>query len=153
MAGIRGFFFSDVASAVRRAAFEAVGGFPNRVPTNEDMLLCARLLAGGWSVRYAAEAQVYHSHNFSCADLARRYYRIGVFLALHGSSLASGSVSGEGLRFMWEQLRYLSGTGAWCWIPRSVVDCAVKYAGFRLGFRSGLREAAMAAQSSPGVRP
>ncbi len=42
--GIMAFFFSDVASAVRRDAFENVGGFPDGVIINEDMNLCARLL-------------------------------------------------------------------------------------------------------------
>jgi rhamnosyltransferase len=41
---LKTFFFSNAASAVSRSCFESVGGFPEPAVTNEDMLLCARLL-------------------------------------------------------------------------------------------------------------
>lgn len=42
--GIRAYHLSDVCSAYRRSAYEAVGGFPHPLPTNEDMLIAAAFL-------------------------------------------------------------------------------------------------------------
>lgn len=134
--GMRAFFFSNVASAVTRAAFDAVGGFPNDVIMNEDMVLCARLLRAGHAVAYCADAVVRHSHDYTIAQQFRRYFDIGVFTAQ--SSEVDGRLGGAGVRFALGQV-------AWCWqrgakrsIPRSLVESAVKYLGMQLGKRHRL---------------
>ena len=61
--GIRAYHLSDVCSAYRRSAYEAVGGFPHPLPTNEDMLIAAAFLDAGYRLAYCADAAVVHSHD------------------------------------------------------------------------------------------
>lgn len=77
--GLKAFFASDVCSAYRRASYLACGGFP-RCQTNEDMIMAARLLKGGYAIAYVAEATVVHSHNLSMLEQFKRYRAIGGFL-------------------------------------------------------------------------
>jgi rhamnosyltransferase len=135
--GIMAFFFSDVASAVRRDAFENVGGFPEGVIVNEDMILCARLLEHAYSVVYQADAVVYHSHEYSLMDQFRRYFDIGVFFSQTDQSFAGTKAEGRGLEFALGQIRFLHQRKSWRWIPRSMLESALKYLAFQTGQRSG----------------
>jgi len=47
---------------VRRAAFGAVGGFPDAIRSGGDVELCRRLRAGGWEIGLRPEAIVVHPH-------------------------------------------------------------------------------------------
>ena len=62
--GIKTCFSSDSFSVYRRSALSAVGGFPQDVIGSEDAYVAARMLLAGYQVRYAASAQVYHSHDY-----------------------------------------------------------------------------------------
>jgi len=130
--GIKAYFFSDVASAIRSDIFWKLGGFPEDVIMNEDMLFCARMLKGGYEVAYEANALVIHSHNYGLAQQFRRYFDIGVFRS-RANELAGAGASGEGVRFVARQLRYLWGQREWRWIPFSTVEAACKFAAFHLG--------------------
>jgi rhamnosyltransferase len=133
--GFRAFFFSNVASAVSREAFCAVGGFPDWVIMDEDVLLCARLLRAGYAVAYQAEAVVYHSHAYTLAQHFRRYFDIGTFVSQAGDVLQGARTGPEGMRYVWRQVRYLARRGEWLWIPAALVETAAKFAAFQLGLR------------------
>ncbi len=135
---IRSVFFSNVAAAVRRDDFEAVGGFPERVIMNEDMVLAARLLRGGRRVAYRAAARVVHSHAYRLGQLFCRYFDIGVFFARHADLLPTTRPTGEGRRLVQGLLLHLLRSGHWDWIPRAGAETLVKYAGFQLGKREAL---------------
>lgn len=79
--GIRASFASNSFSAYRRAALEEIGRFPERIVSHEDRWAAGMLLRHGWSVRYVAEAQVEHSHEYSLRQTVRRYFDAGVFEA------------------------------------------------------------------------
>jgi rhamnosyltransferase len=129
--GIRATFFSNVASAVLREEFIAAGGFPERTIMNEDVALCAALLERDRVVCYRAGARVQHSHNYSIAEQFRRYFDIGVYHALHPSTVAKAE--GEGFRFVRDQLAWLHEQGQWGWMPRCVAETGAKYLAYRLG--------------------
>jgi rhamnosyltransferase len=131
--GVRAYFFSNVASAVSRPDFLAVGGFPDDVIMYEDMVLCSRLLHAGRSVAYCADAVVRHSHDYSLGQQFRRYFDIGVFFASHGHLLPGAATSGEGLRFACHQVAWLMRRGHVLWALRSPLESACKFIGFRLG--------------------
>lgn len=133
--GIRAFFFSNVSSAIRRDVFERVGRFPAETIANEDMLLCAKILRAGGSVRYAPEAVVFHSHNYSVSQQFHRFFDIGVALKRAEALLQGGAVGGEGLRYLAAQTRYLASCGAWQSIPRSAAESAAKLCALELGKR------------------
>jgi rhamnosyltransferase len=133
--GLRAFFFSNVAAAVVRADFAAVGGFPERVIINEDMSLCARLLQAGRIVAYQADAMVWHSHDYTLAQLVRRYFDIGVFQTEAEPALRRAGSAGAGLAFTLGLVAHLVGRGRWLSLPRAAAETALKFAAFHLGRR------------------
>ena len=133
--GVRALFFSDVASAVTRRAFDAAGRFPERTIMNEDMILCSRLLAHGEAVVYQAEAQVYHSHDYTLAQQFRRAFDIGVFFRDQAAELAGVRAEGEGLRFAVRQFGWLLRRGHVFWAMRSIVENGARFFAFKLGHR------------------
>lgn len=133
--GIKAFFFSNVASCILSQAFWRVGGFPDSVILNEDMLLCAKLLHEGASIAYQAESKVFHSHSYTLGQQFKRYFDIGVASEQAGVLLEGARASGEGLKFATKQLRYLVETGELTWIPRTVIESALKFTAYQLGRR------------------
>lgn len=131
--GVRGCFFSNVASAVKAEDLRAVGGFPERTIMNEDMVLCARLLRTGRAVAYAASAVVRHSHDYTLLQMFRRYFDIGVFFARFASLVPSGGATGEGLHWLRDASRHLRSVGQTQLLPRLCLEAAAKFLAYRIG--------------------
>ena len=131
--GIKAFFCTNVCCAVRRDAFDAAGGFPERAILNEDMLLAARLILSGRQVAYQPSAAVIHSHDYTLWRTFERYFDIGVSLARAPWILQEARPEGEGERYLREAARTLwrEGDGAWIW--KLGFESLSKYAGYRLG--------------------
>lgn len=130
--GIRAYHLSDVCSAYRRIAYEAVGGFPHPLATNEDMLLAARLLKAGYHLAYQAEAAVYHSHNFSLHQQYRRNALVGRFLEQYRAEI-SVSETGEGMAMVKTVLTHLLREGRPLGCAAFAMDCAARLLGNRAG--------------------
>lgn len=105
--GIRAYFFSNVASAIRKDVFMAHGMFPDDVIMNEDMLFCAKLIENGHSVMYAAKAMVFHSHNYSAVQTFQRYFDIGVFYAQNMKEKGKMNIKSAGTSYTKRLLTYL----------------------------------------------
>lgn len=132
--GIKTCFSSDSFSAYRREALEAVGGFPVDVIGSEDAYIAAKLLLSDYAVRYAADAQVEHSHDYRVIEEFRRYFDIGVFYGRERwIGQAFGSAGGEGLRYVKAELKALQTAGAVWRVPEALVRTALKLLGYRLG--------------------
>jgi rhamnosyltransferase len=131
--GIKAYFFSNVASAVSKATFFNVGAFPDDLIINEDMVLAAKLLKAGHKIGYAAEAVVIHSHSYTYWQQFSRYFDMGVFLSRASLNLPGARASGEGLRVVREQIKYLLKEGQLFWIPIGLLDSAFKFGGFYAG--------------------
>ena len=131
--GIKTAFASNSFAAYRVAALQSVGGFPSNVPLCEDMYVAAKMLLDGWKIFYAAEAQVYHSHNYTAAQEFRRYVQIGKFHAQESWIRETfGSAEGAGKKFVLMKLSMLA--------KKNPLDCvgaifrdAAKFFGYRLG--------------------
>ena len=93
--GIRSLFLSDVFSIYRKSAYLDVGGFDHPIKTNEDMLIAAKFLNAGYSIGYAADAIVYHSHDLTLRQEYRRNFLIGATLEEYKERL-SASEYGRG---------------------------------------------------------
>ncbi|WP_224417687.1 MULTISPECIES: glycosyltransferase [Modicisalibacter] len=131
--GIRAAFLSNSFTAYRREALIAAGGFPCGTILSEDMIAGARLLKNGWRLHYCAEAQVYHSHNYSLFQEFRRYFDIGVLHANEPWLLEmTGRAEGEGRRFVASEARYLLHRAPWL-LPMATVRNGLKYLGYSLG--------------------
>jgi mycofactocin glycosyltransferase len=70
-------YLPSAALVGRRSALLAVGGFDERLTVGEDVDLVWRLLAAGWSARYAPEVEVLHRPRPTALELARQRYRYG----------------------------------------------------------------------------
>ena len=111
----------------------AVGGFPKDVIFGEDTITAAKLLLSGWKIAYAAEAQVYHSHDYTWSQDFRRYFDIGVLHAREPWLLEEfGGTGGEGSRFVGSELHYLWRNRR-AYIPSALIRSALKLLGYRLG--------------------
>jgi GT2 family glycosyltransferase len=62
---------------VRRAAFEAVGGFDNQFPSGEDVAFCLAVRAAGYGVYVHPSAQVLHYPPASWGALWRKFVWYG----------------------------------------------------------------------------
>ncbi len=131
--GVKVAFVSNSCAAWRRSALEAIGGFPETL-MGEDTLAAATLLQSGWKVAYCAESTVYHSHNYTIREEARRYFDIGVFHRFHPEYLkVLGKPEGEGKAFVRHQLRWLWRHGARVALPGAILRLFAKYGAYRLG--------------------
>jgi rhamnosyltransferase len=131
--GIKATFLSNSFAAYRRSALMEVGGFPSQVIFGEDAYVAGRMLLAGYSIAYAADACAFHSHAYTISEEFRRYFDIGVMHNRERWILEKfGSATGEGKRFVMEQMRYL-------WerrpvlIPSALVRLATKLIAYWLG--------------------
>ncbi|MBP2844767.1 glycosyltransferase family 2 protein [Dickeya oryzae] len=132
--GIKTVFSSNSFAAYRVKVFHELGGFPSNTILSEDMYLAAQAVLAGYRVAYVAQAAVKHSHNYTPIEEFKRYFDIGVF---HCDEKwireAFGGAGGEGMRFIFSELRYLMKKNHYLWIPRACVHNALKIAGYKLG--------------------
>lgn len=131
--GIKTFFFSNVCSAIKKMAYEEVGGFPDKTITNEDMFLAAKLLMNGYKIAYQPHAVICHSHNYSFGSQFKRYFDIGVFFNRNQWIRDLARAEGEGIKCLKEMIKFLSGNGRWTWIPYGLADITNRYLGYRVG--------------------
>jgi rhamnosyltransferase len=131
--GIKTVFISDSFAAYRRNALMQAGGFPADTIMNEDTYVAGKMLVSGWKIAYCADAKVFHSHDYSFLDEFKRYFDIGVFHT-NTSWLQQtfGGASGEGLRFVISEIRYLMKHAPWL-IPSAALRTGLKWLGFKLG--------------------
>jgi rhamnosyltransferase len=54
--GIKTFFCSNVCSAYRKSAYDAMGGFEHKTIFNEDMILASKFIEAGKTIAYVADA-------------------------------------------------------------------------------------------------
>ena len=131
--GLKTAFLSNSFAAYRVSALREVGGFPENVIFGEDMYVAAKFLLAGYKVAYAADACVYHSHNYSLIQEMKRYFDMGVFHAREPWLRQQfGTAESEGLKFVISELRYLLRHAPWR-IPEGLLRTMFRYAGFRLG--------------------
>src|SRR6185312_12161653 len=131
--GAKIFFCSNSFAAYRRSTLLALGGFRDDLIIGEDAEFAARAVLADHANVYCATACVYHSHDYSAAEIFRRYFDTGVFHAQNTWMRQKfGSHGAEGLRFVRSELRYLAHREPWQ-IPRALLHSAAKIAGYRLG--------------------
>ena len=135
--GFKTIFFSNSFGAYRRSELMAVGGFPKEVNFGEDTVVAARLILAGKKIAYAADAGVYHSHDYTWRQQMARYGEVG---RLHGDQPwlreHFGGAGGEGLRFVLSEAGYLARQA-----PGQLAATFAHTAAKLIGYRRGLRRA------------
>ena len=133
--GIKTYFCSNVCAAYDHSVYEKVGGFPEKAIFNEDMIYAGWMAKKGYAIVYAADARVYHSHNYTCMQQFHRNFDLGVSQAEHPEVFEGVPSEGEGIRLVKKSMAYLVRTGHIWMIPGLFFQRAAKYAGYFLGKR------------------
>jgi rhamnosyltransferase len=132
--GIKTAFLSNSFAAYRKSAMDKIGWFKDGLILGEDTYAGAKLLQEGYKLSYVADAQVYHSHNYTVQEEFKRYFDIGVFHKMEGWILDEfGKPEGEGLRYIKSELLYLLKHKAYYLFPEFLIRNALKYVGYKLG--------------------
>lgn len=131
--GIKTFFCSNVCAAYRRDIYDKTSGFVRKAIFNEDMIYAAGVIRAGYRVAYAADAKVYHSHNYTNIQQLRRNFDLGVSQADYPQVFADVPSESEGVKMVKTTTRFLVEHNMKCRIPGFYVQCGSKYMGYLLG--------------------
>lgn len=131
--GVKTTFCSNSFAAYRATAYHQVGGFPIDAFFAEDQITAGKMILAGWKLAYRADAQVFHSHDYSVREDFNRYFDVGVFHArnpwLHEQF---GSAESEGMRFLRAETGYLAAHDP-AQLPSAIARTFAKYIGYKLG--------------------
>ena len=138
--GIKAFFCSDVCAAYNRKIYLELGGFDYPLKTNEDMFYAAKAIRGGYRVAYAADALVFHSHNFSPKEQFERNRIQGFEIERHRPILGEVSQESEGMKLVKYVTSGLLRQGQVYEVFRFGMDCCARLFGSRAGRQEYHRE-------------
>jgi rhamnosyltransferase len=131
--GLKAAFMSNSFAAYRNTALKDVQGFPKNVIFGEDMYVAAKMLLSGWAIAYSSSACCRHSHNYTIAEEARRYFDVGVFHARESwIQERLGGAGGEGVKFVLSELEYLGLSKIYLW-PAAILRNMIKFVFYKLG--------------------
>ena len=132
--GIKTCSCSNSFAAYRKKDLQLVGLFPSNTILGEDVSVAARLILLGKAVAYSAEAEVFHSHDYTLVEEFKRYFDIGVFHQEQRAVLREFSkAESEGFKYVIQEWRYLIQNGYYALIPNQLVRTLAKLVGYRLG--------------------
>ncbi|MGI6117355.1 MAG: glycosyltransferase family 2 protein [Bilifractor sp.] len=131
--GIKAYFCSDVCAMYDREIYFSLGGFPRPSIFNEDMIFAGMALQAGYAAAYAADAVVFHSHNYSGSQQFHRYFDNGVSQAQHPEIFEAVPPEGEGKRLVKDSAAYVIRKNRAYLLFPLVWQSACKYTGFWLG--------------------
>ncbi len=128
-------FLSNSFSAYSRKAMNEIGWFKSNLITTEDTYAGAKMLAAGYKIIYAADAVVYHSHNYSIKDEFQRYFDIGSFHRNEDWIFRDfGNADDEGFRFVLSEFKFLIKIKKYLYLPEFFIRNLLKFIGHRLGY-------------------
>ena len=131
--GIKTAYLSNSFAAYRLSVLGSCGGFPSHLILGEDTGVAVRMLLAGWTIGYCADARVRHSHAYTIAQDARRYFDFGVLHTQLPELMRNfGAAEGEGMHFFASEMRYVA-RHAPLQLPLVPVRNVAKYASYRLG--------------------
>lgn len=153
----------------RRDVFERYGGFPAEVAWLEDMILCARLLAGGERLFMEPSLRVRHHNRGALRAFLHHQFRLGQFFAhsryaadLPGARALRRTAGAIPLLAAWRAARAYQRTlctapGAFLILlaltPLYLAGCVAWMRGVRLGRRECLAPPALTKEAPPSSLP
>ncbi len=133
--GLLTIFISNSFAAYRKSALVEVGYFRDRLIFGEDTIAAAALLEAGFANCYVAEAEAYHSHNYTPKQEFKRYFDIGVLHSLEKEIIGKyGSAEGRGIGYLCHEIDMIRRNGTYLLLPELGVRIFLKYLGFKLGY-------------------
>ena len=131
--GIKTFFCSNVCAAYRKSVYDELGGFPLHTIFNEDMIFASRLIEAGKKIAYAADARVWHWHNYSASEQVKRNFDLAVSQVDYGGLFLEVRSESEGIRLVRDTLVYFIRRGRIDLVPHILVQSGAKFIGYKLG--------------------
>jgi rhamnosyltransferase len=131
--GVKTYFCSNVCAAYDHRLYQELGGFTRPCIFNEDMIYAGRIITLGYSVAYAADAKVCHSHNYTNMEQFRRNFDNGVSQAMHPEIFRHVPSSGAGFQLVKEVSGMLYRLGRAYLIPGFYIQCVFRLIGFKMG--------------------
>lgn len=131
--GIKTYFCSDVCALYRKYYYEQAGGFVQPTIFNEDMIMAYEMMQEGYRVAYCAEAQVIHSHDYTCRQQFARNFDLGVSHKQYSEIFASISSEKEGAGYAKKTLMTLIAHGHLWEAFYFCLQCGCRLIGYRLG--------------------
>ena len=131
--GIKTYFCSNACAMYNRAVFEKLGRFPVNMIFNEDMVFAHGLIENGYRIAYAADATVYHSHNYTNMQQFHRNFDLAVSQAMHPEVFEGVSSESEGRSYVKDAFKYFSKNKRPLYFVPFGLACAFRLAGYRLG--------------------
>ena len=127
---------SNACSIIRIDAFKAVGGFPNKIITAEDIVIANKLLIAGYNTGYCAEAILRHSHKLSFAGTVKRYFDTGVMHTEWESVIPFNTARGKGAQLVKDEVRHIIRNK-----PSELVSLVLSVVGKVIGYSLGRKSA------------
>lgn len=131
--GLKTFFFSDAASAIKRETFVKLNGYDHKkLVINEDMYIAYKLITNGYKIKYCADSEVIHSHVFILKQYYNRYKDTGKFfkensyLNNYKVNQAGGNMAKYVLKRAWQDKN-------WSVLIRFVPNMAARFIGMKVG--------------------
>lgn len=134
--GIKTFFASNVCCAYERKIFDELGKFVS-TDFNEDMMYAAKLIQAGYSIRYEADAVVYHSHNYTISQQYARNFCLAQSQIHHPEYFGNVKSESEGIKLVTNTANILIKNKKAYLIPELIWTSGVKYTGYKLGRLKG----------------
>lgn len=132
--GIKTFFCSNVCAAYRKTDYDAMGGFVLRTIFNEDSIMASKMIAAGKSIAYAADAKVWHWHNYTAMEQLHRNFDLAVSQRDYGGLFLEVKSESEGIKLVKSTILFLIAKRKIYLIPKLILQSAGKYIGYKLGF-------------------
>ena len=131
--GIKTFFCSNACAAYRKDLYSSLGGFVKRTIFNEDMIYASKVIYSGKSIAYVAEAEVIHTHHYSCFRLFSRNFDLGVSQTDHPEVFEAVSSEEEGIKLVRKTAGYLIKSRKPHLIFRLIWESGFKFLGYQFG--------------------
>ncbi|WP_262392586.1 glycosyltransferase [Sporolactobacillus inulinus] len=133
--GIKTIFVSNSFAAYKKdVLFSIAGGFPEHTIFGEDTFVAAKLVLEKYSIAYVADAEVFHSHNYTIMEEFHRYFDIGVFHSKEKWILDRfRAPESEGARFIKYQLKELWDNKKVYLLFSLIFRNGMKYLGYKMG--------------------
>jgi rhamnosyltransferase len=132
--GIRTCSCSNSFAAYRKSTLLSVGGFPETTILGEDVSVAARFILGNMIVAYVADAEVYHSHDYTMKEEFKRYFDIGIFHSDQKDVLSRFQrAESEGIKFVKDEISYMKEQHELVRLPELLARTIAKYVGYSLG--------------------
>lgn len=131
--GLKTFFFSDASSAIKRETFVKLNGYDHKnLVINEDMYIAYKLITNGYKIKYCAESEVVHSHQFTLKQYYNRYKDTGKFFK-ENSYLNNYKVNQAGGNMAVYVLKRALQDKNWSALAKYIPNMATRFIGMKMG--------------------